>query len=108
MSKHHSFYDTIDQIACYGISKGIFHLYTSDQPICGTRIIIDEKPVLNFGSCSYLGLEFNPEMKAASQAAIENYGTQFSASRAYISLGLYQELQQLVEQIFEATCVITP
>jgi 7-keto-8-aminopelargonate synthetase-like enzyme len=108
MSKHHSFYDTIDQIACYGISKGIFHLHTSNQPISGTSIIIDEKPILNFGSCSYLGLEFNPEIKSASQAAIENYGTQFSASRAYISLGLYAELQTLLEKIFEAPCVITP
>jgi 7-keto-8-aminopelargonate synthetase-like enzyme len=108
MSKHHSFYDTIDQIACYGISKGIFHLHTSTQPITGTSIIIDEKPIMNFGSCSYLGLEFNPEIKAASQAAIENYGTQFSASRAYISLGLYAELQSLLEKIFEASCVITP
>jgi 7-keto-8-aminopelargonate synthetase-like enzyme len=108
MSKHHSFYDTIDQIACYGISKGIFHLHTSTQPITGTDIIIDEKPILNFGSCSYLGLEFHPSIKAASQAAIENYGTQFSASRAYISLGLYAELQQLLEKIFEAPCVITP
>src|SRR5690242_7213649 len=105
MSKHHSFYDTIDQIACYGISKGIFHLHTSDQPITGTGIIIDERPILNFGSCSYLGLEFNADIKAASQAAIEKYGTQFSASRAYISLGLYAELQLLLEKIFEASCV---
>jgi 7-keto-8-aminopelargonate synthetase-like enzyme len=108
MSKHHSFYDTIDQIACYGISKGIFHLHTSCQPITGTSIIIDERPILNFGSCSYLSLEFNADIKAASQAAIENYGTQFSASRAYISLGLYAELQILLEKIFEAPCVITP
>ncbi|MGC4102351.1 aminotransferase class I/II-fold pyridoxal phosphate-dependent enzyme [Ferruginibacter sp.] len=108
MSKQHSFYDTIDQIACYGISKGIFHLNTSKRPITGTRIIIDEKPLINFGSCSYLGLEFHPAIKAASKAAIEQYGSQFSASRAYISLGLYAQLEELLQKIFNAPCVITP
>jgi 7-keto-8-aminopelargonate synthetase-like enzyme len=108
MNKQHSFYDTIDQIACYGISKGILHLNTSTRPINGTRIIIDERPLVNFGSCSYLGLEFDARVKAAAQAAIEKYGTQFSASRAYLSLGLYVELEQLLEKIFDASCIITP
>ncbi|GAB2842593.1 aminotransferase class I/II-fold pyridoxal phosphate-dependent enzyme [Ferruginibacter profundus] len=108
MSKQQHFYDTIDQIAQYGILKGIFHLSTAAAPINGTYITINQQPVVNFGSCSYLGLEFDPQLKDAAKAAIDNYGTQFSASRAYISLGLYNELQELLEKIFEAPCVITP
>ncbi len=108
MSKHHSFYDTVDQIISYGIDKGILHLHTGIQEFKGTEIIVNEKPIINFGSCSYLGLEFEPELKTAAIAAINKYGTQFSASRAYISLGLYDELQALLDRIFEAYCVITP
>lgn len=108
MSKHHSFYDTVDQIVSYGIDKGILHLHTGTGQFSGPEIIINEKPILNFGSCSYLGLEFEPDIISAACNAIAKYGTQFSASRAYISLGLYDELQSLLNKIFEAYCVITP
>lgn len=108
MGKNNSFYDTVDQIVTYGIEKGILHLYTADQSFDGTGIILNKKQVLNFGSCSYLGLEFDPRIKAAAKEAIDKYGTQFSESRAYVSLGLYKELQSLLEKIFDAYCVITP
>ncbi len=108
MSRTNSFYDTVDQIVSYGIQKNILHLYTGDQPFAGTLIVIGGKKVLNFGSCSYMGLEFDPRLKAGAAEAIEKYGTQFSESRAYVSLGSYRELEYLLEKIFNAHCVITP
>jgi 7-keto-8-aminopelargonate synthetase-like enzyme/predicted N-acyltransferase len=108
MSKTNSFYETVDQIVTYGIEKRILHLYTSDLPFEGTKIMINGRQVLNFGSCSYLGLEFDPRVKEGAIKAIEKYGTQFSESRAYVSLGSYRELESLLEKIFEASCVITP
>lgn len=108
MSKTNSFYETVDQIVTYGIEKRILHLYTSDLPFDGTKILINDREVLNFGSCSYLGLEFDARVKQGAIKAIEKYGTQFSESRAYVSLGSYKELESLLEQIFEAPCVITP
>lgn len=108
MNKNHSFYDTVDQVVSYGIQKGILHLYTANKAISGTSIILNERPVVNFGSCSYLGLEFDPRLKAGAKEAIDKFGTQFSESRAYVSLGSYGELQHLLEEIFNAACVITP
>jgi 7-keto-8-aminopelargonate synthetase-like enzyme len=108
MRRNDSFYDTVDQIINYGVEKGILHLYTGNDIFHGSTIILNKKPVLNFGSCSYLGLEFQPEIKAAAMDAIEKYGTQFSESRAYVSLGLYNQLEGLLEKIFNAFCVITP
>ncbi len=108
MSKNNSFYETVDQIVTYGIEKGILHLYTSNQTFKGTSIVLNGKKVINFGSCSYLGLEFDPRIKAAAKSAIAKYGTQFSESRAYASLGLYKQLEYLLERIFDAYCVITP
>lgn len=108
MSKQHSFYDTVDQIVSYGVQKGILHLYTGESRFDGTGIIINENKVINFGSCSYLGLEFDPRVKAGACDAVAKYGTQFSESRAYVSLGSYKELQHLLEKIFDAYCVITP
>jgi 7-keto-8-aminopelargonate synthetase-like enzyme len=109
MSKTQSFIDTVNQIATYGINKKIFHLYTDiNQPILGNQIFLDGDAVVNFGSCSYLGLEFDERVKQASKDAIDKYGTQFSESRAYVSIGLYKELEELFEKMFNAWVVITP
>jgi 7-keto-8-aminopelargonate synthetase-like enzyme len=108
MSKSQSFIDTVDQIATYGINKKIFHLYTdTDKVINSNSISLSGKEVINFGSCSYLGLEFDNRLKEASKQAIENFGTQFSESRAYVSIALYKELEELFEKIFDAYVVIT-
>lgn len=108
MSKTQSFYETIDQVVTYGIEKNILHLYTSDIPFNGTQIEINGRKVLNFGSCSYLGLEFDKRLKDGAKNAIDKYGTQFSESRAYVSLGIYRELEQLLTKIFDASCVVVP
>jgi 7-keto-8-aminopelargonate synthetase-like enzyme len=108
MKSADAFIETIDQIISDGVKKGILHLYTDGSIINGNQIFLKGKPVVNFGSCSYLGLEFDPRLKEASKAAIDHYGTQFSESRAYVSIKLYQELEELLNRLFEAHCVITP
>lgn len=100
--------ETIDQIISDGVRKGILHLYTDDNKLQGNQIILKGRNVVNFGSCSYLGLEFDPRLKEASKTAIDNYGTQFSESRAYVSINLYKELEELFYRIFGTACVITP
>ena len=107
MSKSQSFIDTVDQIATYGINKKIFHLYTdSAKAIKGNYISLEGKDVVNFGSCSYLGLEFDERLKEASKKAIDDFGTQFSESRAYVSISLYKELEELFEKIFGSPVVV--
>ncbi len=108
MGKQDSFYETVNQVIEYGRAQGILQLLSSGDGIRGCQLVIDGREVLNFGSCSYLGLEFHPGLQAGAKAAIENFGTQFSASRAYISAGLYGVLQGLLEKIFAAPCVICP
>ncbi len=100
--------ETTDQIISDGVRKGILHLYTDDNQLKDNEIILKGKQVVNFGSCSYLGLEFDPRLKEASKQAIDRYGTQFAESRAYVSIKLYKELEEMFAQIFEAPCVITP
>lgn len=100
--------ETTDQIISDGVNRGILHLYTEGNQIGDNRVIIKGKTVLNFGSCSYLGLEFDPRLREGSKEAINNYGTQFSESRAYLSINLYAELEELLRNLFDAPTVITP
>ncbi|MDP4264535.1 MAG: aminotransferase class I/II-fold pyridoxal phosphate-dependent enzyme [Bacteroidota bacterium] len=100
--------ETTDQIISDGVRRGILHLYTDNDSLQGNLITLKGKPVVNFGSCSYLALEFDPRLREASKAAIDNYGTQFSESRAYVSVKLYAELEELLYKLFDAPTVITP
>lgn len=92
-----------------GARKGVMQLSESSSSIKGNTITINGQEVVNFGSCSYLGLEHDFRLKEGAKLAIDNFGTQFSSSRAYISLGLYRELEQLLSRIFnDNPVVVTP
>jgi 7-keto-8-aminopelargonate synthetase-like enzyme len=108
VSKTNQFFDTVNQIVSDGVNRGILHLYTEDNNLSGNYIVLKGKRVVNFGSCSYLGLEFDERLKNGAKEAIDNYGTQFSESRAYVSVRQYQELEALLGQIFEAYPVVMP
>ncbi len=103
-----NFLSTINDVITDGKNSGILHLNVSNEVLEGNLITIDHKVLVNFSSCSYLGLEFDPRLKAAAIKAIQGYGTQFSASRAYLSSCHYQELENKFNKIFNAYCVVAP
>ena len=99
---------TVNEIANLAKSKGIAHLNTQDKKLKKNYITLNNKKVINFGSCSYLGLEFETDIKEAAKAAIDNYGTQFSSSRAYLSPIFYQSLEKKLNEIFEGHVMVAP
>ncbi|MCE3259530.1 MAG: aminotransferase class, partial [Bacteroidetes bacterium] len=98
----------VDDIIEGGRKKGILQLYTEDKSYNGRIITIEGKELLNFGSCSYLGLELDARLKLAAIYAINRYGIQYSSSRSYVSTTLYKELEDLIKQIFNAFPVLSP
>jgi 7-keto-8-aminopelargonate synthetase-like enzyme len=65
----------------------------------GRYVTVGDERLLNFGSCSYMGLETMHELTEGAHWAIDTYGTQFSFSRAYLQCSLYEELETLLERI---------
>ena len=98
--------DTINQIVKSSRSHGVTHLKVEQQKN-GCEIQIKGKKLISFGSCSYLGLENEPFVKDASIKAINDYGTQFSCSRAFLGLSLYDELEDTLEQMFGYPTIVT-
>ena len=89
--------------------KKITHLYPNNQSFTDNTIQLrGEKPTVNFGSCSYLGLEFDKRLIDGSVNTVRNYGTQFSISRAYMSCPAYGALEDNFREIFGKPCVVTP
>src|SRR4051812_8420585 len=80
----------------------------ADEAFDGRHVTLEGAPRINFGSCSYLGLELDPRMKEATIDAVRRYGTQFSSSRAYMSSPQYVELEALLSEMFGGYAVATP
>ncbi|MCJ8314251.1 MAG: GNAT family N-acetyltransferase [Saccharospirillaceae bacterium] len=107
MNKH-TFIDTVDDIFTRAKQAGIFHLTPDNDQLDGRLLSVDGKDLINFGSCSYLGLEKHPFVIQGVIAAAQNYGSQFSSSRAYMSCPLYDQLESLLQQISGYPSLVTP
>jgi 7-keto-8-aminopelargonate synthetase-like enzyme len=103
-----NFLNTINDVITDGKNSGILHLNVSNDILTGNTLQISNKELVNFSSCSYLGLEFDPRLKASAIKALDGYGTQFSASRAYLSSIHYQQLEAKLNKLFGGYCVVTP
>ena len=87
-----------------------FRPISSDQD---TVVQIDGKPVLMFGSNSYLGLTNHPKIKEGSIKAVEKYGTGCAGSRFLngtldIHIELEEKLAKKLDSITEANWQMLP
>lgn len=92
---------TIDECITNGVKNGIFQVSLEDNTLNGREVTIEGKRVVNFGSCSYLGLEVDERLKQGAIDATIRYGTQYSSSRGYSACNLYEELEDLFYKIFD-------
>ncbi|TNF37645.1 MAG: GNAT family N-acetyltransferase [Deltaproteobacteria bacterium] len=101
----HSLVDTLMQVADDLDGRGLVHRTVEDDALEDNRITIDGRAMVNFGSCSYLALERHPRLVAGSASALRRFGTQFSSSRAFLGLRMYEDLEAALERIFERPVV---
>jgi 7-keto-8-aminopelargonate synthetase-like enzyme len=74
----------------------------------GRYLTLEGQRLLNFGSCSYMALERMPELRDAAHRALDEYGTQFHFSRAYLQCPLYLELEALLAKITGRPTLLAP
>jgi 7-keto-8-aminopelargonate synthetase-like enzyme len=87
---------------------GISRQLIEDDVLRGGSIVLDGKPLANFGLCSYLGLDNDERLREGAHRAIERFGTSYSSSIAYTAVPLYGELKERMAAIFGASVVLAP
>ena len=104
--RHERNLQMIESMMAGGAAAGLIRVHAGDEDLEGEAITVDGHRMLNFGSCSYLGLNTDTRLKAGAIEAIERFGPVFSSSTAYASVSLYADLKERLERIFEAHVVI--
>jgi 7-keto-8-aminopelargonate synthetase-like enzyme len=74
----------------------------------GAQWVVDGRPLRNFGSCSYMGLERHPALLDSAQRALRDYGSNFSISRAYLECPLYRALEDALDQLMDRHVMVAP
>ncbi|MEM0998318.1 MAG: aminotransferase class I/II-fold pyridoxal phosphate-dependent enzyme [Bacteroidota bacterium] len=97
----------LNQVIEYGKAHDLCQFHTEDETLNGRTITIDGNEMINFGSCSVLGMEYRDELKQGVIDAVTRYGTQFSSSRTYVGIGMYEELESLLNEIFEKPVLVS-
>ncbi len=92
--------ELINQLVSQCVEVGIAQLQATDFSVNGRTINVKGKNLTYFGNCSYLGLELDDRLKEAAKEGIDRYGLQFSCSRSYAYLSLFEEYETMLSQIF--------
>lgn len=99
--------ETINDMINFGRERDVLHLYAEDESYNGRTIRIKGKEHINFGSCSYLGLDVDERIKEGAIEAIRKYGIHCSSSRTYISSTPHAEYERLMRELFGAPIILT-
>ena len=108
MRNQAEFLEVMDAMFGEAGRRGLMHRELEDEALDGRHVTIDGRPLIHFGSCSYLGLELDPRLRQGAADAIMRYGTQFSASRVFLSTPLYAELEGLLAEVIGQPALVAP
>src|SRR5579875_1458161 len=98
----------LDEMLTAAVDQRLLQRTADDGELDGRTLSFEGRPMLNFGSCSYLGLELDPRMKQGVIDAVTRYGTQFSSSRTYVQAPPYLALETLLSEMFGGHALMVP
>lgn len=100
--------DACDQVGHLARDLGLGLLDAEDAQLNGRTLEIGGRTLLNFSSCSYLGLELDARLIEGAIDATRRFGTQFSTSRAFVSAPPYAELEATLETLTGGPSLVLP
>lgn len=107
-SRHERLLRLTERTIARGVRNRSGQIRLEDERLEGPYITVDGARLVDFGSCSYLGLNRHPALARGATDALRRFGTGHSSSPMYTALGLYGTLEARLEQIFDAPVVVAP
>lgn len=89
-----------------GVDLGVGNCHAEDARFDGRHVRIRGRDLVNFASCSYLGLELDSRLIEGAIDATRRFGIETSSSRAYLSSPLYTDFEEMIERIFGGAHVV--
>lgn len=87
--------------------QGVYPYFRVIESEQDTEVLIGGKPVLMFGSNSYLGLTNHPRIKEAAKAAVDRYGSGCAGSRFLNgTLSIHIELEEVLADYLKREAVL--
>lgn len=102
------FTDVINKIFNKNREIGTLQGSTQDNSWDGKHVTVRGQKRVYYGSCSYLGLETDQRLKDAAIQAVNQYGSQFSCSRTFLQMGMYDEVEGMLSEIFGHPTLLAP
>lgn len=98
----------LEAIMARGRAAGVTQRVADEVSLDGRtlRLAADDREVLSFATCSYLGLSRDPRLVAGAVEAAQRYGVSFSASRCFVTSPFYQRAEALLDRVFGRPTVL--
>lgn len=85
----------------------VAYLTAQEESYSGREMTMNDNKYINFSSCSYLGLALDQRLIEGAIDGARRFGTSFSVSRSFVTLGYLEELEDKLEQLFGYSCLVT-
>lgn len=92
-------YDRTMKFISHSCDLGIVQLKVESDHYDGRVVRVQGRDIINFGNCSYVGLDTCEALKQGAIDAVTRYGNLFASSRLAIGLDLNEQLEGLLDQI---------
>lgn len=89
-------------------NQGLVQQVDESASNSGRTVRLNGRDLINFGSCGYMGLEFDQRLKEGAIDAINRFGIEMSCSRSFLANPLYPELEDLFARIFGLPALLYP
>lgn len=106
IGRQHKVLSLYERRAREGIREGVFRVRIDD--LVEPYAVVGGRQVVNFGTCSYMGLNTDRRLKDAAHEAIERLGVIYASSVAFSALDLYPALEEALAGILGGSVVVTP
>ncbi len=93
--------NTISNVYDAGKTAEVICLENRTENWNGQELNINQKELINFGTCGYLGLETDRRLIDRAMEYTDKFGTQFSVSRSFLISSLVTDLEDHLSEVFD-------